>query len=397
MAVLPAGMRNNNPGNIKFIGQPGARPSVNTDQGDPQAVYESPQAGMRAMYDLLMRKYLGGKVTPRMIIAGQGGWTPGNEQAAANIAKTMGVGLDDNINLTDPANASRFMRALMLQEHGQASLTYGDDMIQAAIQGDGTGTQAASNPYTTVATAAFPYKLYGGATREDAITGMNKSFSDALLSLYNAAPPEVQRELGLNSAYRNAAIQQQLWDKSDKTGRNVAPPGKSRHQFGEAADLYGFGLTKDQVSQATKDWVTQNAQKYGLFFPMEHEPWHIQLAKAQGQAGPGASPGAVGPHVQHPPTATVGQPGPAKLGTPAATDADEEKQPWWKKMLGDMAGGATNFGEVGKSAAAPLQPSPGAAVNQLQPMSPVNPQQEELKRQMLAQAMARLNQGVLWS
>src|SRR5262245_58345191 len=117
-AVLPAGMRNNNPGNIKYVGQAGTRPSVNTDQGDPQAVFASPEAGMRAAYQLLLKKYRSGKITPRMIIAGQGGWTPGNEQAAANIARSAGIGLDDDINFGDPAAAQRFMRALLLQEHG---------------------------------------------------------------------------------------------------------------------------------------------------------------------------------------------------------------------------------------------------------------------------------------
>jgi hypothetical protein len=85
------------------------------------------------------------------------------------------------------------------------------------------------------------------------------------------------------------------------------------------------------------------------------------------------------------------------LGTPAVAtaDADKKKRPWWKKMLGDVAAGATNFGGGG-AAPAPLAPSPGAAVSQLQPVSPVNPQQQEMQRQMLAQALARLNQGTLW-
>lgn len=132
---LPAGMRNNNPGNIKYVGQAGTTPSVNLDQGDPQAVFSSPEAGMSAMYRLLMKKYRGGKITPNMMIASQGGWTPGNTQAAANVARYAGIGADDDINLSDPASAQKFMRALMLQEHGQASLAYTDPMINAAITG----------------------------------------------------------------------------------------------------------------------------------------------------------------------------------------------------------------------------------------------------------------------
>jgi len=132
---LPAGMRNNNPGNIKYVGQRDSiGPSKNTDQGDPQAVYATPEAGMRAMYNLLSKKYRGGKTTPDQMIAGRGGWTPGNHQAAANVARTMGIDPNDDINFNDPASAARFMRALILQEHGKSGMLYSNDMIASAIQ-----------------------------------------------------------------------------------------------------------------------------------------------------------------------------------------------------------------------------------------------------------------------
>jgi len=124
-----------------------------------------------------------------------------------------------------------------------------------------------------------PYKLYGGALRPDALN-LNERFGSALDQLYAAAPPEVQRELGLSSAYRSPEVQAALYNASDKSGRTVAAPGKSKHQAGLAADLYGFGMKSNpNVSQATRDWVHQNAAKYGLAFPMDYEPWHIQLAE----------------------------------------------------------------------------------------------------------------------
>lgn len=122
---MPAGMRNNNPGNIKYVGQSDALgPSSNTDQGDPQAVFASPQAGISAMQRLLAKKYAGGKVTANDIIAGNGGWTPGNFQAAANVAKYAGIGPNDDIRFSDPAAANKFMAGLMMQEHGPASKAY---------------------------------------------------------------------------------------------------------------------------------------------------------------------------------------------------------------------------------------------------------------------------------
>lgn len=133
---LPAGMRNNNPGNIKFVGQANSvGPSENTDQGDPQAVYATAEEGMSAMLTLMKKKYDGGKTTFNELIAGKGGWTPGNYAAAKNVARHAGIGPDDDINLNDPASAFKAMRALMLQEHGKASSAYSDDMVWNAIKG----------------------------------------------------------------------------------------------------------------------------------------------------------------------------------------------------------------------------------------------------------------------
>jgi hypothetical protein len=169
MALLPAGMRNNNPGNIKWVGQPGTTASVNTDQGDPQAVFATPEAGMAAMYNLLLRKYRGGKISPAMIIAGQGGWTPGNMQAAQNVANSIGIGVNDDIGLTDPAKAARFMRGLVRQEHGAASDAYSDAMINAAVSGTQAkvGDPAAA---TTSVSGVTPPTVVPGATQPNEIT-----------------------------------------------------------------------------------------------------------------------------------------------------------------------------------------------------------------------------------
>ena len=135
---LPAGMRNNNPGNIIWANQKNALgPSVNRDNNgaNAQAVYATPEEGMAAMFTLALKKYGGGKTTADSLIAGNGGWTPGNHAAAANVAKTMGIAPDANLNLRDPAMLQKFARALMLQEHGNASKKYSDEMV-ARVAGD---------------------------------------------------------------------------------------------------------------------------------------------------------------------------------------------------------------------------------------------------------------------
>jgi len=157
-ANAPMGMRNNNPLNIKWYkdapyeGLVG--PSANTDQGDPQMVFKTPEAGWNAAYSLLNKKYGSGMTTPNMIIAGQGGWTPGNKQAALNVAKNAGIGPDDDIGFSDPAKAQKFMRALVQQEQGGASSAYPDAMIKGAVYG--TTMNAAGAPTTPAGGPAAP-------------------------------------------------------------------------------------------------------------------------------------------------------------------------------------------------------------------------------------------------
>lgn len=153
---LPAGMRNNNPGNIKYVGQAGTSPSVNKDQGDPQAVYASADEGMAAMFTLALKKYDGGKTTANSLIAGQNGWTPGNTAAAANVARAMGLSPDDNLNLRDPAKLKEFARALMQQEHGKASRAYGDDMVSRIADDVLAGRKVQPGPSPAAPGAAAP-------------------------------------------------------------------------------------------------------------------------------------------------------------------------------------------------------------------------------------------------
>ena len=148
---LPLGMRVNNPGNIKYnpkLGYGGMLgPSAHTDQGDAQMTFDTPQNGMTAMARLVRTKYKRGQTTPMSIIAGQGGWTPGNTEAAANVARTLGIDPNTDLGLNDPERMTAFLKALTRQEHGAASTLYGDDIYKNAVTGEGGG----SMPYMTTA------------------------------------------------------------------------------------------------------------------------------------------------------------------------------------------------------------------------------------------------------
>ena len=120
-----------------------------------------------------------------------------------------------------------------------------------------------------------PYLVDGG-TRADAMTGLDGGFNNSLAAMFAGAPPEIQSQLRIMSAYRSPERQQQLWDDalvkygSPAAARKwVAPPGNSKHNHGQAVDLRYLG-------DEAKAWAHANAAQYGLYFPMAHEPWHIE-------------------------------------------------------------------------------------------------------------------------
>lgn len=136
---LPAGMRNNNPGNLKYspsVHWRGALgPSRNTDQGDPQVVFASSEDGMRAAASLALHKWNEGLATVRQIITAPNGWTPGYLPGAEGVARASGLGLDQPLNLHDPNQMAALLRGIVTQEHGAASRLYDDYLIRRAVSG----------------------------------------------------------------------------------------------------------------------------------------------------------------------------------------------------------------------------------------------------------------------
>ncbi len=107
------------------------------------------------------------------------------------------------------------------------------------------------------------------------IKGVNGDFSGRLSDMMSDAK-DAGYGITVNSGYRSVERQQQLWDAalqkygSPEAARKwVAPPGRSMHNFGQAADL-GYS------SPDATDWAHQNAGKYGLKFPLGNENWHVE-------------------------------------------------------------------------------------------------------------------------
>lgn len=98
--------------------------------------------------------------------------------------------------------------------------------------------------------------------------GLNEDFKSRLRRLIAASGGKVS----LGSGYRSVERQQQLWNAAvkkygseAKARKWVAPPGKSNHNHGVAGDLQG-----------DLELAHRLAPLYGLYFPMKHEPWHIE-------------------------------------------------------------------------------------------------------------------------
>jgi len=150
----------------------------------------------------------------------------------------------------------------------------------------------ASGP--TRARAILTERAVGGATRADAIENLDASFATNLAAMMDDAPPGIREGLGLTSGYRSEEVQAGLWAEalrkygSEAEARKwVAPPGNSYHNSGQAVDLAWNGGAFVDAPKEVRDWVHANAAKYGMYFPMGHEPWHIEPMGTRGGTGAG--------------------------------------------------------------------------------------------------------------
>lgn len=176
---LPIGMRDNNPGNLKYFRGAEASfpgligPAAYTDQGDPQMKFQSAASGMAGAARLALRKFDAGKVTINGIIAGPGGWTPGYYPAARNIAATMGIKPDQKINLRDPGQMQSFLRALVTQEHGPAAEYYSPSLYAYAANAV-LGTNASPLPGAGIANVNSPTLRQGMSDRSAPVSDLQR-------------------------------------------------------------------------------------------------------------------------------------------------------------------------------------------------------------------------------
>lgn len=114
------------------------------------------------------------------------------------------------------------------------------------------------------------YGSIGPGAAAGTTKGMDPTFAERLQAMVAAS----SGRLTIVSGYRSDELQAKLFaDAVKKYGSEaaarkwVAPPGKSNHNKGIAADLGG-----------DIQWAHDHAAEFGLYFPMQWEPWHIEPA-----------------------------------------------------------------------------------------------------------------------
>lgn len=142
MATIPRGIRNNNPGNIRWSNDQW-KGLIPKDQANDKSfcVFRTPEYGIRAMTRILRRytQYPGipsvGKPkidTVREIISR---WAPPNENNTEayiqSVAKNVGVAANSPIDVFDSAIMLKLLKAIIAHENGQQPYT--DAQILAGI------------------------------------------------------------------------------------------------------------------------------------------------------------------------------------------------------------------------------------------------------------------------
>lgn len=112
--------------------------------------------------------------------------------------------------------------------------------------------------------------------KDESHLDFESNFGGALTPFLQAAQ-DAGHSITIYSGFRSPEHQARLYQDaiakygSPEAARKwVAPPGKSQHNHGGAADLaYG--------SDEARAWAHENAGSFGLHFRMGHEPWHIEM------------------------------------------------------------------------------------------------------------------------
>lgn len=279
----PAGMRVNNPGNLKYdpnVNWEGSKgPSIHTDQGTPQVTFDTPEHGFRAMGKLILNKYRDGMTTPMDLIAGEKGWTPGYAPGAEGVAKILGVGVHDTLDISTPDKLKTVMKAIATQEHGPSAALYPDSFYDSGIQMiTAANPQGGSTPQTTQAPLNPGTGTPEGATYDYAKeTGINAAPNVAKagkpqVNVYghvdwNGVDPQVRDYVGYASQHLGLPlnITSGYRGLDHPVEKAKGPHALHRHTSRTAFDLDVGGYSDGDKQRIIETFVAMGATGVGVY------------------------------------------------------------------------------------------------------------------------------------
>lgn len=133
MTSIPRGIRNNNPGNLRWGADWNGLDSEGKKQDKEFCVFLEPMFGIRALARLLMNYYrIHGLNTIRKIIERYAPCGENNTDAYVNhVCKLMGIGADDIINIYDENTIRPLVKAIIQHENGV--MPYDDKVINEGL------------------------------------------------------------------------------------------------------------------------------------------------------------------------------------------------------------------------------------------------------------------------
>lgn len=163
------------------------------------------------------------------------------------------------------------------------------------------------------------------------VTGLLKGLKPGFLLRLRTYAGAIKTALRVVSGFRTQAQQAYLY--ATKPGL-AAPPGRSLHQLGIAADL------SPQLGGTAKG--NPVSRRFGLEYPMSYEPWHIQLMDAAA---------ALLPSLKLPPIPNFPQGGVGRTAKQAVQYVVKQVRAWYDKLTatyGGVGGAAPGGGPVRK-------------------------------------------------
>ncbi|MDK9362489.1 hypothetical protein [Lelliottia wanjuensis] len=177
----PRGIRNNNPGNLNYVGQAGA--TKEGGEGGRFAVFESMKHGVAALYRQLQLYFKRGVNTLSSIVKTYAPASDGNnvDSYISALSRATGKGANEAIDSGDTTTIARLMKGIVDHENGKGYISSSD--IMGGIQ-LGAGSSASRNT-----------PAQGGSKTEINIGEMNMQTSAGNA---NALGADIQRNLQRN-------------------------------------------------------------------------------------------------------------------------------------------------------------------------------------------------------